>query len=442
MAPRARMLQAGVDRFALAQRVAALEPQQAEWMEQQYAAQWAKAWPLLEDVRRCEEHLLQRGFVEDMVDQLAALLPDGLGLLAPRREALPSAPRRWRACSRRAPPWEVRQLAGLALLHRGEVSRSSPALAHSCLTDERERIRVEAALAVSRWRVFEWIRIGVKGWEQVRELSRQAMAHPELAARAAVAWARASRGRSSPRWMCSSPSGRGSRTRIADVRFECALCLEDEAGLMDGARLDGLGAGRRGPPGADRVGLARGSSSGWRARETRSSCATWSGTLPGPRFRARRWRRCSPLSERGPERLTAPLLPLVEGRPFAELVPEDQARWSQWARSGCPKRPERTALRSLHWAAQPPVKPEAVRVFVEATAEALAREPADVRAQAAWRTSYFSRFLALAGPEEEPLLNQWAREAECGAPLARDAHDIDLAHSGTGRSLRGRPRAC
>src|SRR4051812_2890733 len=59
------LLQAGVDRFALAQRVATLEPSQAEQFERQYTQQWLLSQPLLEDVRFCQGFLLQQGFVEE-----------------------------------------------------------------------------------------------------------------------------------------------------------------------------------------------------------------------------------------------------------------------------------------------------------------------------------------------------------------------------------------
>src|SRR5262245_14388979 len=115
------LLHAGVDRFALAHRLAVLDPRQAELLERQYAGRWEQAWPLIEDVRRCEEHLLQRGFVEDMEEVLAALIPTEPELLA--REVGPSErPETLEALFAESTSWEVRRLAALALVHQGKVS--------------------------------------------------------------------------------------------------------------------------------------------------------------------------------------------------------------------------------------------------------------------------------------------------------------------------------
>jgi hypothetical protein len=408
------LLHAGVDRFSLAQRVAALEPKQVELMEQQYAAQWVQVWPLLEDVRRCEEHLIQRGFVEDMVEVLAAFIPSDPEFLA-RQVGPPERPETLEGLLMSSASWEVRRLAGLALLQQGKLSADIVYAARSCLSDDSGRVRVEAMLAVSRWRVRDWMRLGVKGWEQVREIARQALAQPELAARAAVAWVKASHGKElevdvlfALRQGLSHPD--------PDVRFECALSLRDEAGLL--AALDS--------PDAEQVSAARrhlavlGSSQLYAqlAREggptfARDVVATLPQAVPFEALEA-----LLSASERGPDRLMEALLKLIGGRPFAEWPEQAQARWSTWARTILPGVPGQEALSILEWVAQPPVEPEVVRVFVEATAEALAREPAEVRARTL-EEGAFSRFLALAGPSEEPLLNQWAREPECGAPLAR-----------------------
>lgn len=408
------LLQAGVDRFALAQRVAALEPGQAEWMEQQYAAQWEKAWPLLEEVRRCEEHLLQKGFVEDTVDQLAALMPGGLRLVSPEGGP-PEHPETLEGLFAKGASWEVRQLAGLALVHRGEVSQELSYLVRSCLSDDRERIRVEAALAASRWRVFEWIRIGVKGWEQVREIARRAMAQPELTARAAVAWARASRGKDLEVDVLFALR-QGLEHPDSDVRFECALCLNNEAELLAALESQDTRKVSR----ARRVLTTLRSTSLFEqlvrrgdAGFVRDVVATLPQEVPDEALEALLSR-----SEQGPGRLTEALLPLVEGRPFAGWSKAAQDRWSYWARVVLPGAPPEAALRLLRWVGEPPVAAGPARVFVEATAETLARAPADVRARSLEDIA-FSRFLALAGPQEEPLLNQWAREAESGAPLAQ-----------------------
>jgi len=413
------LLQAGVDRFSLAQRVAALEPRQAELMEQQYATQWERAWPLLEDVRRCEEHLLQRGFVEDMVDLLAALIPTDPTFLA-REVGPPERPETLEALFAKSTSWEVQQLAALALLHQGKLTPDIIYSARSCLTDSRERVRVEAMLAVSRWRVRDWVRIGVKGWEQVREIAQKALAQPELAARAAVAWVKASQGKELEVDVLFALR-KGLEHSDPEVRFECALSLEDEAGLL--AALDSTD--REQVSMARRVLSARGSSRLFErlAREedadfVRDMVTALPREVPFEALEA-----LLSASERRPDRLTEALLPLIDGRPFAEWSEPARVRWRSWARAVLPEVPGAWALRVLWWAAVPPVTAEEVRPFVEATAQALAREPASGRASNLEDGS-FSRFLSLAGPAEDPLLNRWAREEECGA------HDAHLAPPG------------
>ncbi len=407
------LLHAGVDRFSLAERVALLEPRQVELLEQQYAQQWAMAQPVLEDVRRCAASLLQEGFVEDAEDLLAERLPMDPSLLA-REVGPPERPQTLEALFAKSASEEVRRLAALALMHQGELSWNIQSSVRSSLF-EKGRVGVEAMLAVTRWRVWQWIRLDADGWERVRELARKALRLSELAPRAAVAWVRAARGEE-PEVDVLFALRQGLSHSEPDVRFECALCLQDEAGLV--AALDS--------PDAEVVSEAR------RALASLGSGLLFArlareGDTAFARDVVKTLRRPVSLealeallsaSERGPDRLTEALLELIEGQPFSEGLEEAQARWRTWARAVLRELPAEAALRFLQWAGQPPVVPESVRAFVEATAEALAREPAAVRARNL-EDAYVSRFLALAGPGEEPLLNRWAREPECGPPLAR-----------------------
>jgi len=408
------LLHAGVDRFELRRRVLALESRQLELLERQYAAQWERAWPLLGDVRRCQAYLLQQGFVEDMEDLLAALIPTDPALLD-REVGPPERPETLEALFKQGSSWEVRRLAALALLHQGEASPNIVSPARSALFDDSERLSVEAMIALTRWRVWRWVRLGEEGWKRVRELARKALGHPELAARAAVAWVRAS-GEEAPEVDVLFALRQGLDHPDPDVRFECALCLQDEAGLLaalDSTEPEQISEARRALTSLGSSQLFERLASEGGSDFARDVVRKLPHAVPPEALEA-----LLSASERGPHRLMEALLSLIEGRPFAEWTEEARARWSSWARAVLREVPGEEALRILRWVGEPPVARGTARLFVEAAAEALAREPADVRARSL-EDVYFSRFLALAGSSEEPLLNQWAREPECGAPLAQ-----------------------
>jgi hypothetical protein len=409
------LVHAGVDRFALAQRVAALDPKQADLLESQYAEQWELARPLIEDVRRCEAHLLQRGFVEEAEEQLATWLPADPALLA--REVGPAErPETLEALFSKSTSWQVRRLAALALLHQGRATPDIVSRVHSALAGEdEERASVESMIALTRWRVWQWVRIGAEGWKRVRELARKTLGHPELAPRAAVAWVRASHGEE-PEVNVLFALRKGLTHPDPDVRFECALCLEDEAGIaaaLESPDPEFVSKARRtlAPQGSLPL-FARLASQGG-AAFAQDVVKSLPHEVPPEALEA-----LLSVSERGPDRLTEALLSLIESRPFAEGSSETRARWGSWARAVLHELPGEAALRFLRWAGEPPVISGSVRAFVEGAAEALAREPAEVRARSLEDVS-FSRFLALARATEDPLLNQWAREPGCGAPLAQ-----------------------
>jgi hypothetical protein len=402
------LLRAGVDRFSLAGRVAALAPQQAELMERQFAAQWAWCWPTIEEVRRCEAHLVQSGFVEEAEEQLVERLPTDPSLLAQEAQPLETL----EALFKKSTSWLVQRLAALALVHQGNLSRELLYSVSSSLFDEG-RVAVEAAFALTRWRVWQWARIGQEGWTRVREVARKAMSHAELAPRAAVAWVRAT-GEDDPQMEVLFALRSGLQHPDADLRFECALVLKDEAGLL--AALESPDA--RVVAEARRMLASLGSSRLLErlAREGGTAFARDVADRLGLPLPSGALEALLSVSERGPDRIEEALRRLIERQPFAQWPELEQARWSTWARAVLRELPGEVALRFLQWAAEPPVVPEAARAFVEATAEALAREPADVRARSLGDSS-FSRFLAVAGPLEESLLSQWAREAECAPPL-------------------------
>ncbi|MFP2933477.1 hypothetical protein ACLESO_51690, partial [Pyxidicoccus sp. 3LG] len=422
----ARMLfHAGVDRFALPERLAALASSQADALEVQYAGLWAVVLRILEDVRRCEQDLLLGGFSEEVEDRWARWLPWRLPDLEERH--VPAAPSdSFESLHARSNLEEVRWLAALAAVNQGETSPPLLSTAASCLYEEG-RFGLEAALALTRWRVWPRVRLHKEGRERIQQYARVISAeHPEHEARAAVAWARAEGRTPELEVDVLFTLRKGLHHPDDDVRFECALCLEDEDGFL--AALES--------PDAKVVSEARRrlaalSSSRLLARLAESGDADFARDvlrrLPSPPP-AGALEVLLSVSARTRGGLARELHDWVRGHSFAELPPEDQSRWAAWARGTLRELPAEDALRFLEWAAASPQaeKLETVRAFMVAAAEALARATPSERAEHL-RDSAFVRWLALAGPEEAPLLHIWAREEACTGPL------LDTLVSLTGR---------
>jgi hypothetical protein len=368
---------------------------------------------LLEDVRRCAAGLLQEGFVEEVKAELAAglaLAPElitqqlGPGERPPTLEALFFQSRSW---------W-VRRLAALALVHQGRLSSQALSTVHACLSEEG-RVGVEAMLALTRWRVWPWARLGPEAVKRIRELAQQALALQPLAPRAAVAWMRASHG-AAPEMEVLFALRLGLNRSDSEVRFECALCLQDEAGLL--ASLDSEDEGQVSAARRALAGLGSKRLLEQLAREggpgfAKDVVAALHGSVPPEALEA-----LLSASERGPDRLTEALLSLTAGLSFSEQSQKARARWSSWARAILGLMPGVSALAFLRWAALPPVAGQSMRAFLEGCAEAIEREEPEARAKSLAEGD-FSRFLALAGPSEAALLNRWAREPGCGEPLAQ-----------------------
>ncbi|MBZ4418843.1 hypothetical protein [Myxococcus sp. RHSTA-1-4] len=408
------LLQAGVDRFALAERVATLEPALADTLERQYAGQWARVLRILRDVRRCEPDLLLPGFSEEVEDRWALRLPAS----KPPGEDEPSASpsESLEELHRRSTDEEVRWLAALAEVNRGHPSPVMLSAAMACLhLHDEDRFGLEAALALTRWRVFSRVRLGREQRERIQRRARILFAdHPELGARAAVAWVRA-RGREPDADMLFALR-QGLRGQDADLRFECALCLENEAGLL--AALDSSDtevvrearrtlAGLGSPPLVER--LSTQGDAGF-ARDVLSRLP-----VPAPPGALAALLAVSSRVEGG---LASELHAWARGQSFAVLSTDDQALWATWARETLSTLSAEDALRFLDWAAAAPgaERLAPVRAFVAATAEALERETPSGRASL-FKDAFFTRFLALAGAGEALLLHRWAREAGGAEPL-------------------------
>ncbi|WP_164008601.1 hypothetical protein [Pyxidicoccus trucidator] len=406
------LLQAGVDRFALAERVALLEPALADTLERQYAAQWTQVRRLLVDVRRCEPYLLLQGFAEEVEDRWARWLPGAASFETGESPASPTES--LEALHQRSTVEEVRWLAALAEVNQGHPSHAMLSSATVCLLDEG-RFGLEATLALTRWRVFPRMRIRKEQREQLQRHARTVLAeHPEHRARAAVALARVTG--SEPELDLLFTLREGLRHPDADVRFECALCLKDEAGLL--AALDASDAEQ--VTEARRTLAALGSARLLERLHVDGDAAFARDVLrrlptPPPPGALSTLLSVSSRVEGG---LAGELHSWVQGQPFATLSAADQDLWATWARRTLSTLPGEDALRFLDWAAAAPDAEglAAVRAFVAAAAEALARETPAGRARL-FQDGHFTRFLSLAGPEETPLLHGWAREEEGAVPL-------------------------
>ncbi len=153
----ARMLKsAGVDRFSLVPRLRQLDPEQVANLTRIYNAQLAVVARRVEELRFCENHLLQNGFSkrleEDLVptlplekDQLAALAAGPQGSIGEERQALSEI-------AESSPIALTRALASIALLRLGYFKRTFAVASQALESDDRE-LALEAALAFAHWRV-------------------------------------------------------------------------------------------------------------------------------------------------------------------------------------------------------------------------------------------------------------------------------------------------
>ncbi|QDE66284.1 hypothetical protein BHS09_04320 [Myxococcus xanthus] len=404
----ARMLvHAGVDRYALADRVLLLPTSMAEQLESRYARMWAHVRRLLVDVRRSEQALFLQGFEEEVEDRWVQRLPWHVPEEEPAaelEEGLHTA----------VPAQEPRWLAALVDVHEGTPSHAALDTVLTCLEDDG-RFGCEAALALTRWRVWPHARRARVAAERIARLARAVFARfPEQGARAAVAWMRATG--QAPDVDLLLALREGLRHPDADVRFECALCLQDEDGLLAAVESTDLARAAE----ARRALASRGSVRLLERMASRGDADFALDVL-------RRLPAQAPpealsallaVSDRVEGGLAEALHGWARGRPFAELSPEERALWADWALARLARLSAEDALRFLEWAAAAPGADgvEETRAFVSAVSESLAREPPSLRATR-FRDAAFSRFLTLTDEEDALRLHLWSREAPCTEPL-------------------------
>ncbi|WP_223641953.1 hypothetical protein [Corallococcus sp. EGB] len=429
------LFKSGVDRFALAARTAALEPAQVAVLEARYARQWGAVLRLSEDVRRIEPHLIQRGFVRELEDAWALILPIEEASLEEMLAPFSPMPDSLEWLANKSPDPTLRLLASLACVHTGAWSREARFSVSNQLLHGEGRVAVEAMLAMTRWRNGLSPRLSTEERERIRSLALGVLHVPELSARAAVAWTRASHEVAPAN--VSEALHRGLYGSDPDVRFECALCLRDE---MEVARsLDSSGE--------DVAAFARRTLSEWGSRQVltrlqRDGDAAFAKevlrALPSPPPEGA-LEALLAVSLRTVGSLAMELLSFAKQRSFREWGLEDQRPWARWARSALGDLPAKTALDFFGWAATPPrddpeppeeEESEAMWAFLEEAVHAIDRGTAKDRA-ACFEDSAFARFLLHSGVDEQRRLNDWARDPDSGEALL----DALLAFPSRARSL-------
>jgi len=153
----ARMLKsAGVDRFSLAPRLRALDPEQVDNFGRMYNAQLAVVTRRVDEVRLCETFLLQKEFSHRLDEELVPRLPlepDALAALAAGPEGpFEGRPELLPEIAQRSPLSITRLLASIALLRQG-VFEDTFASARTALEGGDPALALEAALAFAHWRV-------------------------------------------------------------------------------------------------------------------------------------------------------------------------------------------------------------------------------------------------------------------------------------------------
>ncbi|MBL0692317.1 hypothetical protein [Comamonas sp. JC664] len=404
----ARMLvHAGVDRYALADRVSLLPATLAERLEGRYARLWARVQRLLLEVSRIEEGLVLKGFREEVEDRWVQRFP----WKVPEATASEVVEE---GLHEEVPERELARLAALAEVHQGQPSHAALAIVvEECLRDDG-LFGQEAALALTPWRVWRHVRMSRVPTDRIARLARDVFERfPSRRALAAVAWVRATDRAPEGDLLLALREGLSHPSEA--VRFECAHCLQDEDGLL--MVVEGSDTARGSE--ARRVLAAMGSARLLARLESYGDTAFALDVLkrlptqvtPGA------LRALFAVSSRAEGALAEALYSWARARPFADWPPEQRSLWADWARSWLGRLSSKEALRFLSWAAASDLAPvPEARAFMSAVVEALSREPASRRAER-FQDAAFSRFLSLADEDDARPLHAWAREEGCAEPL-------------------------
>ncbi|WP_338870931.1 hypothetical protein [Myxococcus stipitatus] len=413
------LLRAGVDRFALPGRLEALEPDLSRQLESRYAAQWEEARRIVQDVRRCEPFLVLSGFAEESEDRWAEVLPWANPMQAPAASSGQedgTDDDTLEALHARSSVPEVRHLTALAEVNRGNPSRELLTAVAGGLY-EKGRIGLEAALTLTRWRVWSRTRLREAQSDLISRNARSVFEHfPEHRARAAVAWVRVTG--EPPEVDLLSALREGLSSADEDLRFECALCLRDEAGLLEA--VDSVDA--------DRASLARQTlasidSSRLAVRMVESGDADFARDvmkrLPSPPSLEALEALFAMVAKVG-DSLVEPVMWWAQKTRFVQLAPEVRACWVTCARGAMGTWPAWSVLRLWAWAHEPAkdaaVDAEVASAFQGAAVRALSAAPSAERERLVGESA-FRRFLLAGDVEELPLVHTWARDPACAKRL-------------------------
>lgn len=414
------LLRAGVDRFALPGRLEALEPELSRQLESQYAAQWEEARRIAQDVRRCEPFLALSGFAEESEDRWAEVLPWANPKKVPAassRQGDGADDDTLEALHERSTVPEVRHLTALAEVNRGNPSSELLSSVLECLYEEG-RIGLEAALTLTRWRVWGRTRLRENQCDLITRDARIVFERfPEQRARAAVAWVRITG--QPPEVDLLFALREGLRSSDEDLRFECALCLRDEAGLFES--VDSADA--------DRASLARQTlasieSSSLLVRMVESGDARFARDvmeqLPSPPS-LEMLEAVLAVAERVGGALRERVVSWARRTPFERLAPASRMRWATWARGMVAGTwPALSVLHLWEWAHEPrkgtAIEPEVASAFQGAAVRALSAAPSAERERLVGESA-FRRLLLRGDVEELALVHTWVRDAACAKRL-------------------------
>ncbi|HYV48385.1 MAG TPA: zinc ribbon domain-containing protein, partial [Myxococcaceae bacterium] len=416
------LLAAGVDRFSLAARTLALDPGQRDTLSAQYAAQAARAAWLVEEVRFCERSLLQRGWWERLDDDLAAALPtssaDAVGRMPPPagldlEEIFLSSTLHG-----------TRALAAIALLREGKARRPVIELASHAVDGSDSKLEVEAALALSSWRVWSLVH---PDWRELRrrsEVASKALADARLRPWAAIAVAL-------PLWRGRGAVDQEHREKLealqdplrealaapgADLRFDAALALGDEAGLE--AALESGDPERR-ELARWRLATVQGRRVPRLLREVAEEELRDVMRGLDPPFPFAVSEALLERALRSGEQVRRDALGMLRRAGYWDLALEDRIALGQAIAREAERLRAPELLEFLSWATTPRVQeyraptellPEARPIQVAATA-ALARAPAEER-KAILRDADFDRWVVHAAPDDGLALDGWWEEPE------------------------------
>ena len=228
----ARMLvEGGVDRYALPERVRALPRHQHAELSARFDAQWSALRIRIEEARGVDRFLLTRGLASTIEDLLIARIPLAPGVV----RDLTAEPRppfddieRLRDIADRSPLEPTRVMASIALVHARRATRQDMEAARRALRHADGVFADEAALALGRW----WVWSIDRGCaDAVRERAAALLSDAELGPWAAVSAARVAV--SDDERAQLEPGLRAAlASRNQDLRFAAALALGDEAGLI------------------------------------------------------------------------------------------------------------------------------------------------------------------------------------------------------------------